>query len=67
MAFNPGVLIGYQQTFFEILFLEIYVGGGIRTANISDTSSEANFYYNDGIFDEDYKGVFPKIGFSIGL
>ena len=65
-AFNPGVLIGYQQTIFEILYIEAFVGGGIRTASIADTNPD-EFYYNNGIFDEDYRGVFPKIGFSIGL
>ncbi|MFY0651017.1 MAG: hypothetical protein JXQ96_03240 [Cyclobacteriaceae bacterium] len=66
LAFNPGVTIGYQKTFFEKLYLDVYVGGGIRTTNVSD--SQSGFIdYNDGIFDENYKGIFPKIGFSIGL
>ncbi len=66
VAFNPGIVIGYQKTFFEKLYIEAYVGGGIRTGSISD-SRTGYIEYNDGIFDEDYQGVFPKIGFNIGL
>ena len=66
LAFNPGVVIGYQKTFFEKLYLEVFVGGGIRTAITSGASPEY-FFDNGDVFGEKYEGVFPKIGFSIGI
>ena len=68
-AFNPGITIGIQRSVWENLYLDFYVGGGVRFANISDSDDlfpESNFDVDD-VYDREYSGVFPKIGLSIGL
>lgn len=68
-AINPGVTIGIQRSVWDILYIDFYVGGGVRFAGVRDSDDlfpENNFAFQD-IYDADYEGVFPKIGINVGI
>lgn len=68
-AYNPGVTIGLQRTIWENLYLDFYIGGGVRFTNVNDSDErfpESDFDIDD-VYDREYSGVFPKVGMSIGL
>jgi hypothetical protein len=72
MAFTPGAVIGWQRSFWSVLHLDIYLGGGIRY-----TSEERNFtdgqpagalsFHYSGLWDRGYSGVVPRMGFNVGI
>ena len=68
--FFPGVTIGFVRSFWDVLFMEVYVGGGVRVAKYSNSNSmyddNQNYYYED-VNDYFYKGVAPKIGLNLGI
>ena len=70
-AFEGGALIGIQIDVTKRILVDFYIGGGIRQAEISDTYLESittpEYYDSYGIFDQEYKGVKPKIGLLIGF
>ena len=68
-AFNPGVTIGIQRSVWDMLYIDFYVGGGVRFANVEDSDElfpESDFDIDD-VYDREYTGVFPKIGLAIGI
>lgn len=65
----PGVLLGVTRTFWDILFIEGYVGGGVRYAFYEDSNPDFNNYdevYYD-LAEEEYRGVAPNIGMKVGV
>ena len=72
MAFTPGAVIGWQRSFWGVLHLDVYLGGGIRY-----TSEERNFtdgqpagslsFHYSGLWDRGYSGVAPRMGFNVGI
>jgi hypothetical protein len=65
---SPFVCFGYQFTFYEVLYVDVFVGGAIKFNNV-DRSNPVIGYdeENPNIFQREYKGIMPKIGFTIGL
>jgi hypothetical protein len=64
-----GITIGYQQTFWQVIFLEAFIGGGLQFSDRIITGKLPNtpdFSYND-ISDPYYRGILPKIGLNIGM
>lgn len=68
-AFNPGVTLGLQRSFWDILYIDFYVGGGVRLADVSNSNDMFPTNRSDftNIYDVDYQGVFPKIGVNLGI
>jgi hypothetical protein len=70
---TPFVCFGYQFTLYEVLYIDIFVGGGIKFNNVSrsisgsSALSYSDYQENPNIFQREYKGILPKIGFTIGL
>lgn len=66
--FFPGVMIGATRTLWEVLFLEVHVGAGVRFNNITDSNPlyVQEYPYYD-VYDVRYKGVAPNMGFKIGV
>lgn len=58
-AFSGGIIGGTEVTFAKKLFLDMYIGGGIRTSD-----SDQN---NESVIDPGFKGIAPRIGVSIGV
>jgi hypothetical protein len=75
-ALSGGIQFGFQQTFAEHFFIDLYVGGGYRVASV-DTQTEIQnteeirhsdiIRWHNGIFDRGYQGVLPRAGFGLGV
>jgi hypothetical protein len=65
-SIGPGFYMGLQKTIWEVVLMDIYVGGGIKISDINP-SDRGDFYYDDDLFDPGYEGIFPKIGIKFGI
>ncbi|MBK8699596.1 MAG: hypothetical protein IPN29_08640 [Saprospiraceae bacterium] len=71
-AHAGGVSVGCRALLTRNLFLDLNVGGGFRFANVDDTifdepQGEYPYYEDYNIFDYEYTGIAPKVGFTIGI
>jgi len=70
-ATEGGAIIGVQIDITKRILLDFFVGGGIRYTDFVDTKEPVvgqEYYYEDyGVFDPEYKGVKPRIGFQLGV
>lgn len=64
--FAAGFTIGLQRTFWEVLTLDAFVGGGLRATNFTLIAGDRNDIYN-GLLDPGFTGIFPRIGFKVGI
>lgn len=69
---EAGALIGVQFDITPKILLDLYVGGGIRYSDVTDTFEDVvddvfNYgrYYD--VFDLEYTGVKPKLGLQLGF
>jgi hypothetical protein len=62
---SPGFTLGLQKTLWRVVFLDVYVGGGIRFSDITPPTTSQ--YYDSDITDPGYEGIYPKIGAKIGV
>lgn len=63
---SPGFYIGLQRTLWEVLMIDIYLGGGFRMAE-NDYTPELSEEIELDIFDPGYQGIYPKLGIKIGI
>ena len=75
-ALSGGIQFGFQQTFAEHFFIDLYVGGGYRATNVEIQTEIQNtektqhsdiIRWHNGIFDRGYQGVLPRAGLSLGV
>jgi len=70
-AGEGGILIGFQMDITKRILIDFFIGGGIRYPRNIDTKTDIispGDYYNEvSVFDMDYKGVKPKVGFQLGF
>lgn len=70
-ATEGGALLGVQFDITNKILIDFYIGGGVRYSDFTDTRDEIvspDEYYDDvSVFDPEYKGVKPKIGFQLGF
>ncbi|MDF1697995.1 MAG: hypothetical protein P1U56_19260 [Saprospiraceae bacterium] len=70
-AMEGGAIIGVQIDITNRILLDFFVGGGIRYSDYVDTReavvNPGDYYNEPGIFDPEYQGVKPKIGFQLGI
>ena len=68
---SPGFTIGIQRSYLDKLYLDFYIGGGMRLATIERTSSQPISFYtlenSNNITSPGFKGVAPRLGFTIGV
>ncbi|MCU0324603.1 MAG: hypothetical protein MUF45_05045, partial [Spirosomaceae bacterium] len=72
---TAGVNIGYQFTLFQHLYIDTYLGGGLRllskNENIQRQQQQIGYYYNgdNGAILEfvDKAGVVPNAGITVGV
>lgn len=68
-----GITIGLQHTFWKLLSIDVYAGGGIQWSDISQSGSLPpyyGFYYINPGYDylePGFQGILPKIGAQIGI
>jgi hypothetical protein len=61
---GADLYLGYQFPIKKVLYVDIYLGGGLR---YSFSSQGSDSYYSTGINDYAYTGIIPKAGIKIGL
>ena len=61
-----GFTFGMQRTFWEVIILDVFVGGGMKLSTIEEISPYPYTYYYS-ITEPGYSGVFPRIGFKVGI
>ena len=70
-AIEGGALIGVQIDVTKRILVDFFVGGGVRYADFTDSKDgivPENYYYEEyGVFDVEYKGVKPRVGFQLGI
>lgn len=69
---TPAVSIGYQIILWEALYVDGYIGGGIKFNDTqktsgSGTSNISQYYTSPDIFSRYYKGIIPRIGITLGM
>ncbi len=63
-AFSGGMLFGWSYSFANRINLDIYTGGGLRKT----FNYEPQYMYSsDGIYDDGYSGILPRLGIDIGF
>ncbi len=70
-SFEGGVILGAQIDITKRILLDLYVGGGVRYSDFTDTIEDVDtidYYYGSyGVFDIEYTGVKPKLGLQLGF
>ena len=68
-AVEAGALIGMQINFSKRVLLDIYIGGGIKKTDLNDSydGDEYSYYNSYSVFDREYEGVKPRLGFQLGF
>lgn len=69
---TPSVFIGYQLIVWDAMFLDFYIGGGMKMNDVKKSSSLPGInpeleMTNGSIFSRYYKGILPKLGFTLGV
>lgn len=62
-----GFTIGLQRTFWDVVALDVYVGGGLRASNINVISNIENREIYTTVMEPGFSGIFPRIGFKLGV
>lgn len=66
-ALGGGMLFGWSYSFANRINLDIYTGGGLRKTFNFDPNPNGEYYYSDGIFENAYSGIVPRLGVDIGF
>lgn len=70
---TPAVVFGYQLIIWDALYLDLYLGGGMKVNDVvyksfsTNTKAEDYLSSNSSIFSRYYKGILPKAGFTLGV
>jgi hypothetical protein len=64
-----GFTIGYQQTLWQVVFVEAFIGGGLQFSDRITTGMvpDQSYFYYDSIWNPYYRGILPKFGLNIGI
>jgi hypothetical protein len=63
-SYSPSFIIGLQKTIWQVLLLDMFVGGAVGIPVYPDNAIKVE--YAD-ILDPAFKGIYPKIGVKIGI
>lgn len=67
-SLEGGVLLGIQIDITKRIVLDFFAGGGVRYSNVVDQRAQQESYYsNYGVFDREYTGIKPRVGFQLGV
>lgn len=64
---SPGFTLGIQRTIFEVMFVDFYIGGGIRFPKIEYGYADHPDADHYDIFSPAYKGIYPTTGIRFGI
>ena len=63
----PMVSVGYQFILWDALYLDAFVGGGIKFNDTQKNENYAKYFNNPNIFSRYYKGIMPRVGITLGI
>ncbi len=69
-SIQGGAITGLQLDIFPRLVLDLFLGGGIKYADVNDSLkplAEGEYYEDYSILEREYTGVLPKAGLQIGF
>lgn len=67
---TPSVLLGFQFTIWEVIYVDLAIGGGLKINEVvpSYLNNNGSTYYEEpNVFSRDYKGFMPRVNLSIGV
>ncbi len=69
---GTGFTIGLQRTLWSVLFIDVYIGGGIQWSDVTRTITPGNVVNNSNgyygwFFAPGYQGIMPKFGVQLGI
>ena len=69
---TPIVSLGYQLILWDALYLDAFVGGGIKFNQTEKSSSKpgidlSQYYQDPDIVSRYYKGIIPRVGLTLGI
>jgi len=69
---QPYVVLGYQVIVWDALYIDFFVGGGLKMNFVSKSAPDASLNMDDYYTDPDiasryYKGIIPKAGITMGV
>lgn len=66
-----GFTLGWHRTLWKVVYVDIYVGGGLQFADITRSGQLPQYgfdsYYLDAPSDPGYQGIIPKFGVHLGI
>ena len=70
-SIEGGAIVGLQVDITRRIVIDMYIGGGIRKTDLEDQLTQEQrdqaYIQSYGVFDPEYQGVKPKLGFQIGM
>ncbi|MEM6299297.1 MAG: hypothetical protein AAF740_11480 [Bacteroidota bacterium] len=65
--FFPGLYVGWQRTFWDLIYMDVFLGGGVRMSDVKYSDPRVEDRWSDGILDVEYNGVAPRVGINLGI
>ncbi|MBL7811602.1 MAG: hypothetical protein JNL57_05220 [Bacteroidetes bacterium] len=68
-SFYPGFILGKTQSLGESLYIDVFIGAGVRMANTTLKTDDGDYAFDDSpeVYGFYRNGVMPKIGFTLGI
>jgi hypothetical protein len=66
-SISPGFSIGVQRSIFEVMYIDFYLGGGIRFPSFEYSNDNHPDSNEDDIFSPSYEGIYPTFGLKVGI
>ena len=69
---TPTLTLGYQFILWDALYIDAFVGGGVKVNDTKKTSQKINvdfsrYYSEPDITSRYYKGIVPRVGLTLGM
>lgn len=64
--FATGFTVGVQRIFWNVLAVDVFAGGGMRWSQVQFLAPQQR-PLNTDVITPGYQGIFPRIGFKIGV
>ena len=69
---TPTITLGYQFILWDALYIDAYVGGGVKVNDTKKTSPNivvdfSKYYTEPDILSRYYKGIVPRVGLTLGM
>lgn len=66
-AITPGFTIGTQTSLWDVAYLDLFLGAGLRILDNNPTVNFHSYNYSSNSNSYNTRGIVPKIGFAVGI